>query len=93
MYKKVFTDYMSTQFSVAENVREVMRSIKEKVPEELYYRMCDSLVGFKEDLQLAMAANLKDAVNFGFERYTFIDHVDDLLKGFYLAIDRELDRI
>lgn len=92
MNKKVFTDYLSTQFIVSETAREVMCSIKEKVTEELHYKMFNSLVGFESELQVAMASNMRDAVCFGWERYTYIGHVDNLLKGFYLLIDKELDR-
>ena len=93
MKKHVFTDYLSTQFDVTEKAREVMRTIKEKVTEELYYKMADSLQGFESELQVAIASNIRDAVCFGFERYTFLNHVDEMLKSFYLAIDKELDRI
>lgn len=93
MKKHVFTDYLSTQFDVTEKALEVMRTIKEKVTEELYYKMVNSMRGFESELQVAIASNLRDAVCFGFERYTFLTLVDEMLKSFYLAIDIELDRI
>lgn len=93
MKKSVFTDYLSSQFTVSETACEVMRSIKEKVTEELYYKMADSLQGFESELQVAIASNIRDAVCYGWERYTFINLVDEMLKSFYLAIDKELDRI
>lgn len=93
MQKKIFTDYFSTQFTVSETAREVMLTIKEKVTEELYHKMVDSLRGFESELQVAIASNIRDAVCFGFERYTFLDLVDEMLKSFYLTIDKELDRI
>ena len=92
MQKKVFTDYLRKQFIVCETAREALRDIKEKVTEELYYKMLNSLTGFESELQVAMASNMHDAVCFGWERYTYIDHVDNLLKFFYLEIDKELDR-
>ena len=93
MRKTVFTDYLSTHFKDNEKAHEVLQNIKEQLPEDLYYRMQRCLVGFQDDLQMAIAANLRDCVCYGFERYTFIDHVDDMLKGLYLAIDKDLDRI
>ena len=91
--KKVFSEYLGMEFSVTEEAREVIAPVKVALTEELYYKMFRSLLGFSDELQLVMAANLRDAVNYGWERYTGIDHVDEILKSFYLAIDKELDRI
>jgi hypothetical protein len=93
MNKRIFTDYVSTQLDMNDEAREVLRSIKGEVTDELYGKMCDSLVGFQEDLQLTIAVNLRDAVYFGFDRYTYIDHVDNMLSVIYLAIDKEMDRM
>lgn len=91
--KKIFSEYLNMEFSVTEEAREVITTIKPDLTEDLYYKMFRSLLGFSDELQLVMAVNLRDAVNYGWERYTAIEHVDEILKSFYLAIDKELDRI
>mgnify|MGYP003316497772 CR=1 FL=1 len=55
MNKRIFTDYVSTQLDMNDEAREVLRSVKGEVTDELYGKMCDSLVGFQEDLQLTIA--------------------------------------
>ena len=91
--KKVFSEYLSAELSVTEEASVVIEPVKVALTEDLYYRMFRSLLGFSDELQLVMAVNLRDAVNYRWERYTGIDHVDEILKSFYLAIDKELDRI
>ena len=91
--KKIFSEYLNMEFSVTEEAREVITTIKPDLTEDLYYKMFRSLLGFNDELQLVMAVNLRDAVNYGWERYTAIEHVDEILKSFYWAIDKELDRI
>ena len=91
--KKVFSEYLSAELSVTEEASVVIEPVKVALTEDLYYRMFRSLLGFNDELQLVMAVNLRDAVNYGWERYTGIEHVDEILKSFYLAIDKELDRI
>ena len=91
--KKIFSEYLSAELSVTEEASVVIEPVKVALTEDLYYRMFRSLLGFNDELQLVMAVNLRDAVNYGWERYTAIEHVDEILKSFYLAIDKELDRI
>ena len=64
MKKKIFTDYLSTEFAVSETAREVMLTIKEKVTEELYHKMVDSLRGFESELQVAIASNIAVVISF-----------------------------
>jgi hypothetical protein len=91
--KKIFSEYLGMEFSVTEEARKVITTVKVALTEDLYYKMFRSLLGFNDEMQLAMAVNLRDAVNYAWERYTGIEHVDEILKSFYLAIDKELDRI
>ena len=91
--KKIFSEYLGMEFSVTEEARAVITTVKVALTEELYYKMLRSLLGFNDEMQLAMAVNLRDAMNYAWERYTYIDHVDNMLSVIYLAIDKEMDRI
>ncbi|MBR5611566.1 MAG: hypothetical protein IKW43_00330 [Bacteroidaceae bacterium] len=93
MKKHVSTDYLWLEYKVAKKAIEVMESIKEYVSKELYNKMYNSLPGLDAELQLVVAANLRDAVSYGWERYTSLSHVDKMLKSCYLAIDKDLGRI
>ena len=92
MKKSVSTDYLWLEYQVSKQASEVMESVKNDVSEELYYKMYNSLPGLDAELQLVVAANLRDAVCYGWERYTSLNHVDEMLKSCYLAIDKEQDR-
>lgn len=93
MKKTVSTDYLWLDYKVTPKACEVMRVVKEKLTEELYERIFNSLPGWEAELQVVISANISDAVCYGWERYTSIGHVDEMLKSFYLAIDKEFDRI
>lgn len=88
--RKIIKRDMRTEcpiFCVAESVLE---NVDERVSKELYDEMKDFLYGFTDDIQLAIADNLLDAVCFGWEHYIGIRHIDQKLKSFYQRIDGEV---
>ena len=93
MKKTITTDYLCYVYNVAKDASEVMNSIKDSISHDLYDKMYNSLLGFEADLQVCIALSIRDAVRMGWEKYTYLHHVDEMLKNFYLAIDKELDRI
>ena len=93
MNKKIFMNDLSMQFEVDDAAHSVFANIEGRVNDELYNQMYGYMLGFDKEMQLVIADNLLDAVIYGWEHYTHIDHVDDKLKSFYLLIDKELGRI
>ena len=93
MNKKIFKNDLSMQFEIDDAAYSVFVNIEGRVNDELYNQMYDYMLGFDKEMQLVIADNLLDAVIYGWEHYTYIDHVDDKLKSFYLLIDKELGRI
>ena len=84
---------LSSNFEIDETALSVLTNIEGKVGNDLYNQIYDYLFGFNAEMQLVIADNLLDATCYGWEHYTYINHVDDRLKGFYLLIDKELGRI
>ena len=93
MNKKIFKNDLRMQFEIDETAYSVFVNIEGRVNDELYNQLYDYMLGFDKEMQLVIADNLLDAVIYGWEHYTYIDHVDDKLKSFYLLIDKELVRI
>ena len=93
MNKIVLTDYWVCGCPINPKAREVLHSFRTKLPDELYYKIDESLNGWDAELQIIIAVNIRDAVDYGWERYTNIVLLDEALKSFYLAIDKEMGRI
>ena len=93
MKKLVLTGYWGLTNKVNPQAEEVIKSFKGKLTEELYTRIEESLLGWDEELQVVIAANIRDAVYYGWERYTYVLYLDEMLNSIYLAIDKEKARI
>ena len=93
MKKKVYFSDLKLQFCMNDDAYVMLDSIEGRVSENLHNLMYDFLLGLDYDLQKELADFMVDAVIFGCEHYTDIDHIDEYLKSIYLRIDKELDRI
>ena len=92
MKKLVLTGHWGLTNKVKPEAEAIIKSFKGKLTEELYTRIEESLLGWNEELQVAIAVNIRDAVYYGWERYTYVLHLDEMLGSIYLAIDKEMCR-
>ena len=90
MKKRVILNDLKLQFCMNDDAYVMLDSIDGRVSENLHISMYDFLLGLDMDLQLKLADYMVDAVIFGCEHYTDIDHIDEHLKSIYLRIDKEL---
>lgn len=93
MKKNVFLNDLTGQFKVYGAARILLTDVKRRVSKDLYFRICNFLIGLDKEMQLELADYMLDEVMGGHEHYTNINHIDENLKSIYLRIDKELGRI
>lgn len=84
---------LTAQFDVDDDAFIMLGNIERQISESLYYTIYDFLMGLDKKMQVELVDNIADAVGFGCEHYTNINHIDENLKSIYLRIDKELGRI
>lgn len=93
MRKKIYVNDLTVQFDVDEDAFILLGNIEQQISESLYYSVYDFLMGLDKEMQVELVDYIADAVGFGCEHYTNINHIDENLKSIYLRIDKELARI
>lgn len=68
---------------------ELLEEIEGQVSERLYTDIRESLRGFEADMQVEIMQDIEDFVYDNIARTTGIQHVDNLLMGFYGLIKEE----